>query len=48
MRLSGLVRGHYQVDLFEDTEREVDLLGALDAIRARFGEHAIKRARCVA
>ena len=48
VRLSGLVRGHYQVDLFDDTEREVDLLGALDAIRARFGEHAITRARCVA
>ena len=46
VRLSGLVRGHYQVDLFEDTEREVNLMGALDDIRARFGEHAIKLARC--
>ena len=48
VRLSGLVRGHYQVDLFEDTAREVNLLGALDDIRARFGEHAVKRARCLA
>jgi len=46
VRLSGLVRGHYQVDLFEDTEREVRLMGALDDIRRRFGEHAIKMARC--
>ena len=46
VKLSGLVRGHHQVDLFEDTAREVSLLGALDDIRRRFGEHAIKRARC--
>lgn len=48
VRFSGLVRGHYQVDLFEDTEREVNLMGAMDEIRARFGESAIKRARCMA
>ncbi len=46
VRLSGLVRGHYQVDLFEDTERELNLMGALDDIRRRYGEHAIKMARC--
>ena len=46
VKLSGLVRGHHQVDLFNDTQREVNLLGALDDIRRRFGEHAIKPARC--
>ena len=46
VRFSDLVQGHYQVDLFEDTERDVRLLGALDDIRTRFGEHAIKMARC--
>lgn len=46
VRFSDLVRGHYQVDLFEDTERDIRLLGALDDIRERFGEHAIKMARC--
>ena len=46
VRFSDLVSGHYQVDLFEDTARDVRLLGALDDIRARFGEHAIKMARC--
>ena len=48
VRLSDLVRGHYQVDLFEDTDRDVRLMGALDDIRARFGEEAIKMARCKA
>ncbi len=47
VKFSGLVRGHYQVDLFEDTRREVDLLSALDDIRARFGEAAVRRARCL-
>ncbi|MFK8057339.1 MAG: DNA polymerase IV [Saprospiraceae bacterium] len=47
VRFTGLVRGHYQVDLFEDSEREVNLMGAMDEIRSRFGESAIKRARCV-
>lgn len=46
VRFSDLVQGHYQVDLFEDTERDIRLLGALDDIRERFGEHAIKMARC--
>ena len=46
VKLSGLVRGHYQVDLFEDTAREVSLMGALDDIRRRYGEHSIKMARC--
>jgi DNA polymerase-4 len=48
VRFSGLVRGHYQVDLFEDTQRDINLMGAMDDIRARFGESAIRRARCMA
>ena len=46
VRFSDLVRGHYQVDLFEDTERDVRLMGALDQIRSRYGEEAIRMARC--
>ena len=46
VKLSGLVRGHYQVDLFEDTQRDVNLMGALDEVRRRYGEHAIKMAKC--
>ncbi len=48
VRFSDLVRGHYQVDLFRDTERDVRLLGTLDKIRERYGEEAIKMARCKA
>ncbi len=48
VRFSDLVRGHYQVDLFRDTERDVRLMEALDRIRARYGEEAIKMARCKA
>ena len=47
VRFSGLVRGHYQVDLFEDTQRDIKLMGAMDDIRSRFGESAIRRARCM-
>ena len=46
VRFSDLVRGHHQIDLFTDTERDLRLMGALDQIRARYGEDAIKMARC--
>ncbi len=46
VRFSDLVRGQHQVDLFEDTDREVRLMGALDKIRARYGEEVIWMARC--
>ena len=38
---SGLVHGHYQIDLFDDTVREIRLLNAMDKIRGRFGHQAI-------
>lgn len=44
VKFSGLVRGHYQIDLFEDTQEEVRLLQAMDHIRTRFGSKAIRRA----
>lgn len=44
VKYSGLVYGHHQLDLFADTEEEVRLLQAMDRIRRRFGNKAIKRA----
>jgi DNA polymerase IV len=44
VRLSHLVNGSHQIDLFGDTEKMVDLYQAMDRIRIRFGEDAVKRA----
>lgn len=43
VRFSGLVRGKYQIDLFEDTAEQVSLYQALDKIRKRFGADAVGR-----
>ncbi len=40
---TGLVRGNYQINLFEDTSEQIRLYQALDKIKNRFGEDAIKR-----
>jgi len=40
---TGLVRGNYQINLFEDTSEQIRLYQALDKIKNRFGENAIKR-----
>jgi len=44
IQFSQLVHGYYQVNLFEDTQEEVNLLTAMDKIRDRFGHAAIFRA----
>jgi DNA polymerase IV len=44
VRLSGLVRGHYQMSLFDDTAEEVELLQAMDRLRNRYGSKSIGRA----
>lgn len=44
VRLSHLVNGQQQLNLFEDTPRMVNLYQSLDRIRKRFGEKAIVRA----
>ncbi len=41
--LSELQRGPHQIDLFTDTAREMNLLGALDRIRKKHGSAAIVR-----
>lgn len=44
VRFSGLVYGSYQIDLFEDTQRDVNLMYQLDHIRQRWGSSTIMRA----
>ena len=44
VRLSDLVHGQHQIDMFTETEESVRLYQALDHIKTRFGEQAVFRA----
>jgi len=44
VRLSGLIRGVQQLNLFEDTSEMVHLYLAVDKLRRRYGSDSIKRA----
>lgn len=44
VRLSHLVHGTQQLDLFEDTPEKVNLYLALDSIRKKFGKQSVGRA----
>ncbi|MEL6835967.1 MAG: DNA polymerase IV [Bacteroidota bacterium] len=44
VKLSGLVQGYVQMDLFEDTGEQTALNNALDEVRRKFGKSAIQRA----
>ena len=44
VKYSGLVHGHYQINLFDDKEEDMNLLNELDHIRKRWGADAIGRA----
>jgi DNA polymerase-4 len=43
VRFSSLISGNYQMNLFEDTEEMINLYQAMDSIRNRFGNTAIRR-----
>jgi DNA polymerase IV len=44
VKYSGLVQGNYQINLFDDTIQDIQLMQQLDRIRTRFGADAIMRA----
>ena len=46
VRLTGLVSGGYQINLFEDTAEKISLYQAMDKMKKRFGDHAVGRAIC--
>lgn len=43
VRLSNLVHGNYQASLFEQPEKTHNLYAAMDAIRVKYGNDAVKR-----
>ena len=43
IRFTGLVRGTYQINMFEDTTEMISLYQAIDKIKNRFGIDAISR-----
>jgi DNA polymerase IV len=43
VRFSGLVRGTYQIDLFEDTQEMLSLYAAMDKMKNRYGFDAVMR-----
>ncbi|MDN3670170.1 DNA polymerase IV [Echinicola jeungdonensis] len=44
IRFSALVNGHYQINLFEDTQESVRLYQALDRINIKYGDKTVCRA----
>lgn len=44
LKLTGLVHGDYQMNLFEDTQEMMSLYQSMDKIKLRFGQHAVGRA----
>lgn len=47
VKLSGLIAGSYQVDMFNDSLRDVSLSGAMDKIRLKCGYDKITRGICL-
>ncbi len=45
VRFSNLVGGSYQIRLFEDSFKMIKLYQAMDKLRGRYGEDAVKRAQ---
>jgi DNA polymerase-4 len=43
IRLSHLVQGHPQINLFEDSTEMVNLYQAIDRLKNRYGEQAVIR-----
>jgi DNA polymerase-4 len=44
VKVSGLVRGVQQLNMFEDTPEMVSLYMTMDSLRGRFGRYAVRRA----
>lgn len=44
VRLSKLVGGHQQLNMFEDSHEMISLYEAMDSIRLRYGRNAVKKA----
>jgi DNA polymerase IV len=47
VRVSGLVQGSYQVNIFNDTEEQIGLYKAIDTIKKQFGADLVMNARSI-
>jgi len=47
VKLSNLITGSYQIDIFNDTMEEILLMQAMDQVRKRFGTDYIQKGICV-
>ncbi len=47
VRFGGLTEGHYQIDLFENTNKTVNLYKAMDELRNKYGDHSVRRANTI-
>lgn len=41
IRFNNLITGNYQIDLFEDTQKDINLSKAMDQIRMKYGSRAV-------
>ena len=44
VKLSGLVGGTHQINMFDDTEEMLNLYSSMDKIKKRYGSHAVQKA----
>ena len=44
VKLSGMVHGAHQINLFEETQDDIALLQAMDEIKDRFGKQSVMNA----
>ncbi|QXP70652.1 DNA polymerase IV [Polaribacter sp. R2A056_3_33] len=44
VKVSDIVSGNYQINLFDDTEQLLDLYNAMDTVRNKYGDKSIMRA----
>ena len=44
VKFSHLVEGGYQIDIFDDNEKIINLYQAMDRMRERYGDRAVIRA----
>ena len=44
VKLSNLITGHYQIDIFKDSLEQIALYQALDHIKKRYGVKSVRKA----
>lgn len=47
VRLTNLVQGSYQINIFEDSQEMIGLYRAIDSVKKQFGEKSLFRAACI-